>query len=386
MATEYNDALPNGFGSATSFPGALDANECFIPTISALDLNTGNLTIAVTTYLPNDNFPLPNLYPFDAYYASNDNIGHVELENMAQAPYSNLDWSLKEILNSEPILPWVLSTNSPNSGVYNFGRIQNKLLTQCKIENGAKLYVNGNLQTDFAGGTLPMPSDGTSAPIQGSLFEMQTCDCNGVVVEIKSGAEFILGEANPNNKAIVHFNSGSTLIIRNGGKLKINDNSKLIIESGATIIYEPGAEIQLLGDNAVLDIAGTLDIKDNATFTFTHPGTNGGYIRMSNTTTWPSKNIIAGTNCKMEFTGFGKLDKVLEVAQESLYDPQNHNFVHVHIINGLVDFTYNDARIAMDSKKYFANSTFIANGGAQGISRGIEFYGNGTDYIQKLRF
>ena len=386
LATEYNDALPNGFGSATSFPGAQDAKECFIPTISALDLNTGNLTIAVTTYLPNDNFPLPNLYPFDAYYASNDNIGHVELENMAQAPYSNLDWSLKEILNSEPILPWILSTNSPNSGVYNFGRIQNKLLTKCKIENGAKLYVNGNLQTDFAGGTLPMPSVGTSAPIQGSLFEMQTCDCNGVVVEIKSGAEFILGEANPNNKAIVHFNSGSTLIIRNGGKLKINDNSKLIIESGATIIYEPGAEIQLLGDNAVLDIAGTLDIKDNATFTFTHPGTNGGYIRMSNTTTWPSKNIIAGTNCKMEFIGSGKLDKVLEIAQESLYDPQNHNFVHVHIINGLVDFTYNDARIAMDSKKYFANSTFIANGGAKGVSRGIEFYGNGTDYIQNCDF
>src|SRR5437764_10165446 len=48
----------------------------------------------------------------------------------------------------------------------------------------------------------------------------------------------------------------------------VEDGARVVIESGGTLEYQHDADIKLNGLNAVLEIQGQLDIKDNANFTF----------------------------------------------------------------------------------------------------------------------
>ncbi len=265
IAQTFNDAVAgyNGIigGSATANPLGMPSipRECFIPTLSALDLFTSNLSLSPINFLQFNNKPLPSQYPFDAYYASPTNQPHVQLEDMAQGANSNLVWSEKEIKSGEPTLPFVLYSGSPNNGVFNMSRFENRLLTSVTIGNGGHLRFNGNIDADFGVATVPYPPNGTNAPIQGSTLEIQTCDCDNIIVDVQNGGIIQLGDVVTANKAIVTIHSGVNFYLRTGSLLIINDNSKLIIEAGATLTIEPGATIELRGPNALFDVKGFLN-------------------------------------------------------------------------------------------------------------------------------
>jgi hypothetical protein len=339
------------YNAIESSPSALITNklkydvpaQCFIPTVSALDIkvsmnNTG-LFYNVNNNI-NPNQP-SSLYPFEAYWATTDpNEQHVEITGGLTS--GNIQWVLQQLEKGTSKLQPVLTSSSPNSGVFNFGRYESRFLTDVDIYNGGKLFVNNTGVTDYGTGT---------ATINGSTYNLETCDCN-VQVNIGNNGEFILGRANPNNKAIVLFKSGSTLKISNGGRLIINNNSRLIIEEGATLIFEQGAEIQLVGDNAVLEIKGQLRIGDNATFTFTYPqNSQSGYILFSGNAQ-ANGVIVGGSNSSIRLRGANRSDKILEVTIPSLNIPSTVNSLTIAqgtVELGLNSEIFSDADLTLTS-------------------------------------
>lgn len=236
-------------------------------------------------------------------------------------------------------MPWNLTLASPNGGQYNLCRFENRFITQCTIGNGAIYSVNYSAPAEFGAFTSPMPSTGVAAPVQGSTFEAYTCDCENAQVVIENGGQFYVGDNKTNNKAIVHFNSGSILKIKSGGKLIIADNSKLIIEEGAKLIFEAGAIIELNGDNALLEFKGKLHLGKDAIFTFTHPGhPESGYLLFDNPN-WYDNNVTSvGNDCNSAFylEGTSINDRVLEINQYALRDPDNCIFKFFTIKTGTV--------------------------------------------------
>lgn len=356
-------------------PNAFHHNHAFIPTISSLDINTTNLFYDISTIIT-----FPNtLTPFEDFYAPAGNQAHVFADNIigGSAPFGynttpggNLEWGLKEILNSENRLMSPLSsTSSPNSGVFNYGRKESRFLSTLTITNSGKLYVNANLPTDY-GAATPAPGvpSGTNPPDAGSTFKLETCNCENVVVEVLNTGQMILGEATPNNKAIVYFHKGSKLILSIGSKLIINDNSRLIIEEGAELIIYQGATIQLLGDNAVLEIKGDVKLLPGAVFTFTHPGTNSGYVKFSRDTPWDGlPHIIGFGGNSIELKGQNKNDKILEIAQDILQVSQFQYIDLFKIQTGKVEFTYpGKSYISVDASTRLIAAKFISSGISDG--------------------
>jgi hypothetical protein len=318
--------------------------------------------------------PNPTLTPFEAYYApagvnqphvyADNTIGGTALFGFNASPGGNLEWGLKEILNSENRLVSPLSsTTSPNGGIFNYGRKESRFLSSLFISNSGKLYVNANRPTDY-GAATPVPGvpSGTSPPVAGSTFLLETCNCENVVVQVLTTGQMILGDASPNNKAIVLFHKGSKLILNSGSKLIINNNSRLVIEEGAELVFQPGASIELLGDNAVLEIKGDLQLGSGAVFTFTYPGTTSGFIKFSRETPWDNLPHITGfAGCSIELTGANKNDKILEVAQDILFISQFQNISLFKIQRGTVEFTNPAAQyISVDAPTRFIASRFIS--------------------------
>ena len=157
---------------------------------------------------------------------------------------------------------------------------------------------------------------------------------------------------------------GSTLHIGNNGTVKVYDHSKILIEEGAKLIVDQGAQIQLLGDNAVLEIKGDLRLGAGAVFTFTYPGTNSGYVKFSRDTPWDNlPHILGATGCSIDLKGQNKNDKILEIAQDILFVSQFQNISLFKIQTGKVEFTHpGKTYISTDAPTRFIADKFISLG------------------------
>ena len=232
---------------------------------------------------------------------------------------------------------------------------------------------------------------------------LMRCTAN-TLLNMESGSNLIVD----NNSTLrleadsrIEIASGATLKVRHGGHLEMRGNSiinvanggRIIIEEGAsanngTLDYFQNAQINLNGANAVLEIQGILDIKDNANFTFGYTTTAHGYVLFNNTTLSPSRNITVGVNCSMTFNGSSSLMKVLEIEQETLYGPDN-----------LASFTINKGKVVLGSgsrlqppagvnsivnlnlAKFTSNTPGVNNG-----HRGVEFYGQPNVNVSNCTF
>jgi len=155
--------------------------------------------------------------------------------------------------------------------------------------------------------------------------------CNGKLT-IQNNGIFRIGDATNSGMGIVQVNKGTSLFFSspiNPGKLIIHNNSKLVIEEGATLVISPNTQIILDGPNAVLEIKGNLELKDNAIFA-PIGGANGlGYVKF-NTAIFDAATAQArmklGNNSRMTFNGINGA-KVLEVESNTLWlDEQNNSF------------------------------------------------------------
>lgn len=280
----------------------------FIPSISALDLDTNNLTWSIYT---NTDLVLKKS-PFDTYWAPGRQGENSDLNMLHIAvTHENYRWLIEQIdLNDKLRNSSTGSYNMALSGYYNFGRPADifkpflKQLNSVSIDNQGTLYIN---KQDVIG----YPGD-PYMPRQGSVFHCYTgAPCEGSYVTVKNGGLFQLGENS--NAGIMHFSEGSTLEIKSGGTLRISKFSKLFIEEGAELIIHPGAIVQLQGTDAVLNISGKLTLKQNAVF----QPTGTGFVRFD------IQPVNAGwedylnfeTNSQLVFSGTGMSDRKVEIAK-----------------------------------------------------------------------
>jgi hypothetical protein len=253
----------------------------------------------------------------------------------------------------------------------------------CPCENSPKLQANMNVSTNtlinnttvkrkFAADYMPIGIKLKEYSINylqipaNKQLDIQTdlVVCNNSTFEIKNTGKVVVGNStNPESSIIVR--SGSTLHIESNGRLTINDNCKVIIEKGATLLYEAGAIIQLLGNNAVLEIQGDLVLGNNAIFKFTYPNSTSGYVKFSKPdySQAPYNQIrvaSSGQSASIELRGLNKNDKILEVNQDLLQVALSNGIHTFKIEHGTVDFTFTNGMsyISSDAAVRFFNSSF----------------------------
>lgn len=118
-----------------------------------------------------------------------------------------------------------------------------------------------------------------------------------------------------------------------GGKLIVGDNSQVIIEKGGTLRVKDQnnglpAEIVLDGDNAILQIEGSLDIADNSSFTISGTGKVIFY-------SYNPDCINFGEDSEFILNGTGNEDVIAELMTPRL-NFTNRNAKMVKISNGKV--------------------------------------------------
>ena len=146
---------------------------------------------------------------------------------------------------------------------------------------------------------------------------------NNGILRILDGGEVIIklgGEFNLND-GLIEVQSGGKVISEgilslNDGLLEVQNNGEVRIESGGKLIYEMDTQIELNGHNAVLSLGGLTHIGDNALFTFSHQGSEGGYIRMLQEGFW-GQRFSAGTSAQIKLAGNGDDDLVLYLEESA---------------------------------------------------------------------
>jgi hypothetical protein len=269
----------------------------------------------------------------------------------------------------------------------------------CPCENSPKLQANTNISTNtlinsttvkrkFAADYMPIGIKLKEYSINyiqipaNKQLDVQTdlVVCNNSTFEIKNSGKVVVGNsANPESSIIVR--SGSTLHIENNGRLTINDNCKVIIEKGATLSYDAGAIIQLLGNNAVLEIQGDLVLGNNAIFKFTYPNSPSGYVKFSKPdySQAPYNQIRVaslGQSASIELRGLNKNDKIVEVNQDLLQVALSNGINTLKIEHGTVEFTFTNGMsyISSDANVRFFNAKF----------QGLAYNPNGPNSISNV--
>ncbi|MBL0046789.1 MAG: T9SS type A sorting domain-containing protein [Bacteroidetes bacterium] len=236
----------------------METYHSFIPTVSALDINTADLFYNVNANLPNPNIPNPSIYPFDGFYApSGNNEFHVEITG--DLTHGNIKWTLDELSKVETRLGNTLDATSLNNGTYNFKRTENRYFSNLLVGSGGNLYVNGNVPSDFGAATSPaLPASATILP-SGSSLTVESCYCPNSQIEVAANGSITLGDNSAGNKGNLIFHPGTKLILRTGSTVTINEGSKLTIEAGADFVLEPNVTILLQGPNALFDVQGGMN-------------------------------------------------------------------------------------------------------------------------------
>jgi hypothetical protein len=301
----------------------------FVATPSALSLDTTNLGANFYFNLPK--LLSSNRIPFDTLWfpAEFDNRGNLIAsvnQRHVDMTTENLAWILSNIEANANFLSTqgqsALHKNLTN--VFNFGRKHRKFIRQLDIDFGGYALVNHNLYGyDYAGylnGNRPQP---------GSNFDVYTSasNCNGSWVNIKNGGVFEVG--GDSSTADVHIKKGTFLQIFSGGVLKINNYSKVIIEPGASLIIHPGATIYLNGEDAVLDLQGNVELKQDASFTFI----GSGFVRYAMNHNQGAQWSLEGNNTFV-MRGANRNDLVMQIEEDAYLE----DFEQVTFAKGRVEF------------------------------------------------
>lgn len=236
---------------------------CFIPSISALDLYNKNPYFHISANIPN-NIPSPEFHPFDAFFGEEgEGLEHMMLTD------ANINWMLDQFKMNENELPETLTEK------YNLGRNERSIVGNLTVGQNGILCVNCDGSTGFGNGKFDRPV------IQGSEYVLRTNECDPYIL-IESGGQLVLGAESITkpNKGIFRVCKGATLELKAGSVLNVEEGSELIIEEGAILVMQKDAKIILDGDNALIQLDGTLVLGEGAILSF-EQGNSGktGYLK-----------------------------------------------------------------------------------------------------------
>lgn len=394
------DNSPGGNHASATFLEVFDFNNyagvfidpsslrfSFVPSISSLDLDIPSPRDPFFD-VANSNIIANNITPF-ADYTSVNNAFNPAIDNEQHIWYSGNNTQLfGQALIDFDVQLNDMTPQTIMSDEYNYGEGQvwsttDQLISSVNVDGSGILCVNCDQSVAYL-------SEGNNTPVAGDHFDVfVTADCgtSPIMVDVFNGGRLRIGENNSGNTGAVFFQNSTTLRLGSGGKLQVADNSRLVIEEGATLIFENGASIELLGDEAVLEIRGELILGDDADFTFTNPGTNSGYIKFdvpfnpcSGNNSWACPVIYGGNNSSITLVGSGRTDKVLEIVDGDAIIPSSVSLFK--LLSGKVTFGTSDARLSLGSARYqLLSSDFVGAGG-----RGIDVYGNPLSAITSCTF
>ncbi len=238
------------------------------------------------------------------------------------------------------------------------------------IWNGAKVYdgnininTNSTLSINCA---LYMPDNTTITIESGSILNV-----NGIINNF----------CNSGWNGSIHVKPGGILNLKNGAEITFIGNGNILIDDDVTIpgllSIEGTPKVYLDGNNTIIDVHGIVDIKNNSTFSFFHHyNSTYGYIKFSNTSLFPSRNITAGNNSNINFTGISQNKKILQIDQETFYIP--NGIVNLTIDKGKVELASGSRLQADDLHTVinFNNAKFTSTTpGVNNSHRGIHLYG-----------
>lgn len=213
---------------------------------------------------------------------------------------------------------------------------------------------------------------------------------NGSTLRIEAGSRMDVG-----NGAVLRVKRGGKLELMGGSVLNVLPGGQVIIEEDVVngndghLLFYPNARINMEASNSVLEIAGMLDIQDNATFTTSRsgdPSTTYGLVKFTNTDQ-PSYNVTAGMNTRFILRSTGSNNRILHVQQESLYGPTT--LVEFSLLTGKATLADN-ARIVPPvtnaATVKFINAIVTSNTGLRNTHRGVRLNGQALLMLSNSTF
>jgi hypothetical protein len=213
---------------------------------------------------------------------------------------------------------------------------------------------------------------------------------NGSTLRLESGSRMDIG-----NGAVLRVKRGGKLELMGGSVLNVLPGGQVIIEEDVVngndghLLFYPNARINKEASNSVLEIAGMLDIQDNATFTTSRsgdPSTTYGLVKFTNTDQ-PSYNVTAGMNTRFILRSTGSNNRILHVQQESLYGPTT--LVEFSLLTGKATLADN-ARIVPPvtnaATVKFINAIVTSNTGLRNTHRGVRLNGQALLMLSNSTF
>jgi len=231
-------------------------STCFMPTLSLLDIqwpmDDQHLTMP---FNPND-IPGLGLTPFDACYAEQTNLRHVELTS------DMINWTLQQAALG---LSEASATLTLTAGqVFNYGFRKNRVPTTV-INSGATLAVNLSGKINYM-----TPQDLPASKPHFEVFTGSGCS-DGQLIVVKNGGLLQIGDPNADKTGVLHALEGSVIRVETGGTLRLSKASRLLIYEGAQLILESGANVQIDNNGASIEIDGEVIVEQNVSCAFNGP-------------------------------------------------------------------------------------------------------------------
>lgn len=299
--------------------------------------------------------------------ANTDASLHQQLQNNSTiyrkfSAYKAINIYLKEYINNNLFIQNsktltnktdLIICNNAQVIINNGGKLENAATTSLNdsikiiIKNGSKVSVGVNGTVDIASNTKMLVEAGSNLIAVGGKIYVRS----GAQLIIEPGANFEIG-------------NGGQLIVEDGGQVIVQGIINPGGQSGnyGKLTYRQGAQIQLKGNNAVLELNGQLYIDNNAQFTFTYPGSNSGYLKFNRGNVYsdnyaPGNAMIScGTGVTFQLTGQGKNDKIIDIRQIDLHMPDQMGALTIN--NGRIEFNEKNAMLSVPVKCVFNNVTF----------------------------
>lgn len=257
-----NDTGEDIWKSLGKRPTLIHGKHSFIPSISALDLDTNNLSCDIFSNRAYFNQKII----FDSYHAPdrtdnlNGNQEHVKITA------DNLSWlvqhiehyyELREFTSYKYFDTLKTAFNMSRSFGADWDKPYSKYLYDLDIVNGGELYINKAGALGFGIGSI--------SSTNGSQFSCKTSlNCTPPVVRVFNGGRLQLGESLNSNTGELIFREGSILELHPGSELFISENSLFLLEEEAELVIYPGTRIVLEGLNSQLELKGKVRLMPNA--------------------------------------------------------------------------------------------------------------------------
>ena len=227
-----------------------------------------------------------------------------------------------EIENGGQLL--IGSTGVGLSGTMNFRENSELILRagcELHVARYSRLTVEAGATLQMEPGSRIVIDPNGSVVINGTLVK----PLNGQPLTIEGGGSLYV---NGSNRVVFDANNG----------LSVNNNSRVYIGSAATLAYAAGTSVDLNGNQSQLVIRGSVELGDNATFTygFDDPA-NAGFLVFDPAV--KDQAIVAGPGSRFELPRLGSGKKTMEVRKDTRFE--------VNSLTGeyLDELVFNDTRI-----------------------------------------